>query len=765
MIKRPVRKEFILALAIAAMAAGLAVTFYRTFDQQMLREREFRENPVWVTSQADHELQQLIIALRDFAEGNAGVRAEDVQVQFDILWSRIDLLKKDSTGQLLTNTGEVGTAVRAAERILHRMEPQILNLTEADRQKAGALDRELRGLTATMHAATVATNVAHWVRYAEERGKVRGDLGLAVALALGVFAAGGVLLVIAVRETRSSRRLAAQYEGAMGELTLARDELEFRVAERTRALSMEIAERRRTEVELRESEDRYRRVVESIPDALWILRNGIIVLANNACARLVGAVSPDDLIGRNALEFVHKDDLAQVRGRMAEALASGSVPPREIRMIGANGNIVHTEAVGLATTYKGETAVMSVLRDLSDRKAAEAELRRGEARLQQALEASGDGVWDWDIVAGTVLRSRRSAEIMGMSPTELGEGVGAWNARVHPDDRAEHDRSIQACLDGDIPTLRIEYRIRALDGGWVWVLSQGKVVERDAEGRPLRMIGSIREMTARRKAEDELRALKEQAESANAAKNKFLANMSHELRTPLNAILGFTEAMRMELAGPIGNAAYKGYVEDIHDSGTHLLELIADLLDISAIESGAFRLNEAIIDIPTLTSGCLRLLKPRADAAGVRLDDGGFDIGAMPVAPALRADERRSRQILLNALTNALRRTPQGGRVALRTRLDQDGTLVFEVEDDGAALSAADVARALDMQGPGMGDPGRVPGGPGLGLPLGRTLTEAHGGSMTLVGSQGHGNVATIRFPVDRVLLRDARPGGFLRLV
>jgi PAS domain S-box-containing protein len=761
MTARWIRKKIALGAAVAVLALSLAVSFYRAFDERMLREQDYRGNPLWVTTQAEHALSQFGIALHRFAERDPAHPADSVRLQFDLLWSRLDLLQKEAAGPLLSETPEVAAAARTLSRLLHRIEGAVTGLGPGDAATAEGLLAEVERQIPEMRKASIAVNVANRLAHARARGAVRGELAVAALLALGVLLAGGVLLTVAVRESRTSQRLARKYEVAARELAEARDELEQRVEARTQALTAEVEDRRRKEVALRESEDRYRQVIESFPDAIWIHRNGIIRFANPVCAEILGVASPDDLIGRNALEFVHEEDLEAARKRLRQATAAGAAPPRDIRFMRADGAVLPVEAALVATSFEGQASVMSVWRDVSQRAEAEDELRRSEQRLAQALKASGDGLWEWNIVTGATRRSPRCAEIVGSAPEELGGDVDDWNRLVHPDDRAEHDRAIQACVDGETAALQAEYRVRGADGGWVWVLSQGRVVDRDRQGRALRVVGTMRDMTDRRREIDEQRALRDAAESANAAKNQFLANMSHELRTPLNAVLGFSDAMRLELSGPLP-AAYKEYARDIHRSGTHLLELIGDLLDISAIESGVFKLSEALIDVPALMGECLRLVGARAAETGVAVTDDGFDIGDRSAAPALLGDERRVRQILLNGLSAALKRTPEGGTVSVSAALDKAGALTFSIADDGITLSAEAAAQSLDLQGPAFGEAGGAAGGPGIGLPLCRTLAEAHGGAVRLAARAGGGNVLDVCFPSDRV--KDRTGGGEPRL-
>jgi two-component system cell cycle sensor histidine kinase PleC len=155
---------------------------------------------------------------------------------------------------------------------------------------------------------------------------------------------------------------------------------------------------------------------------------------------------------------------------------------------------------------------------------------------------------------------------------------------------------------------------------------------------------------------DDLLITRNEARAADHAKTEFLANMSHELRTPLNAIIGFSEMIRGETLGPVGNPKYVEYVTYVHESGLHLLDLINDILDNSRIESGKTELHEAIVDVSGVLRSCLTVVRGRAETGDVEID-----LDVAPNLPALRADERRLKQILINLLSNAIKFTPAGG--------------------------------------------------------------------------------------------------------
>jgi two-component system cell cycle sensor histidine kinase PleC len=237
------------------------------------------------------------------------------------------------------------------------------------------------------------------------------------------------------------------------------------------------------------------------------------------------------------------------------------------------------------------------------------------------------------------------------------------------------------------------------------------------------------------------------AEAASVAKSQFLANISHELRTPLNAILGFSEIMKSEMFGPLGTPQYRGYAADIHDSGSHLLTVINDILDLSKIEAGKFELNEEDCDVARLVRDAVRFVAERADSAGL-----GLQQRLAPALPTVRADGRLIKQILLNLLSNAIKFSPAGGMVTVTAEVDREVGLSLTVADTGIGIAADQLERVLQPFTQVENTLTRTHAGTGLGLPLCKSLIELHGGRLALESAVGRGTAATITLPKERIL-------------
>lgn len=231
------------------------------------------------------------------------------------------------------------------------------------------------------------------------------------------------------------------------------------------------------------------------------------------------------------------------------------------------------------------------------------------------------------------------------------------------------------------------------------------------------------------------------ADAASKAKSEFLAAMSHELRTPLNAVIGFSEVMANEVFGSLGNPRYQEYAESIRRSGTHLLGLINDVLDMSRISSGELTLSREDIRVADLISEAVGVITLQAEANDVMLIED-----VEPWLPPLRLDRRRMRQVLVNLLTNAVKFTPAEGtvRVCVHRRGEN---IAIEITDSGIGMSAHEIPRALEHFSQVDGSLSRKYEGAGLGLPLAKHLTELHGGWLELKSEPGVGTTATVILP------------------
>jgi two-component system cell cycle sensor histidine kinase PleC len=237
------------------------------------------------------------------------------------------------------------------------------------------------------------------------------------------------------------------------------------------------------------------------------------------------------------------------------------------------------------------------------------------------------------------------------------------------------------------------------------------------------------------------------AEAANMAKSQFLATMSHELRTPLNAILGFSEVMRNEVLGPIGNRSYKEYLSDIHSSGQQLLNLINDILDLSRIEAGKRELTEELSSLVRIVEESCGLKELNSREKKIRIIERYDDC-----LPKIMVDSQAIRQVLLNLLCNALKFTPAGGEVIVKVGRTRAGGQYISVRDNGPGIPEDELPVVLSAFGQGSVSLKAAEEGTGLGIPIVQALVHLHGGNFTLRSQVGVGTEAIVTLPAKRVV-------------
>ncbi len=383
-------------------------------------------------------------------------------------------------------------------------------------------------------------------------------------------------------------------------------------------------------------------------------------------------------------------------------------------------------------------------------------LVQSESRLSQVMAVTGEGIWDWDMRRNRVSHNASWCVILGLDERYLEHPLEDFAALLHADDRDRAMARIQACLAGGGGYSSV-HRMRRADGAVIWVHDRGDVVERDAAGQPLRMLGSMADITEGKQAEDRLKRLneelecrveqrtadmklaKEEAERANAAKSEFLSRMSHELRTPLNAILGFGQLLQTDRKNPLSEIQADN-VGEILVAGYHLLDMVNEVLDLSRIESGRLEVKLEPVPVAPLIETCVKQLRPlaarRSIAMALELNDAG----------AVLADQARLKQVLLNLLSNAIKYNRAGGQIQVSCAATVAQRLRISVRDSGHGIAAEALPRLfrpferLESAYQGIE-------GTGIGLALAKKLMEAMHGEIGVDSVPEEGSTFWIDLP------------------
>ena len=383
-------------------------------------------------------------------------------------------------------------------------------------------------------------------------------------------------------------------------------------------------------------------------------------------------------------------------------------------------------------------SMIDAIRRERERQAAARAHLENEARLRLLLETTGLGQWDWNPATNVAMFDARWAGLLGYEVSELRQTGEQWLALMHPDDQAHVAEVLEAHLKGRISTYRAQFRMRHKDGHWVWTLALGRVVARDADGAPTRMLGVHLDVTSQKDVEAALERARDEAERASRAKTDFLANMSHEIRTPMNGVIGMAHLL---LATPL-TPEQRQYTETMMRSGEILLGLIDDVLDFSKIEAERLVLEQIAFDPRQALVDVVSVVAPRAEAKGLEVV---VDWVCEPVA-RMTGDPKRIRQVLLNFGSNAVKFSDRGAVVMRVERVDE-GHLRFSVTDHGIGIPADKQAAVFDKFVQADSTTTRRFGGSGLGLAISKRLVEAMGGAIGVQSEVGVGSTFWFTLP------------------
>jgi len=518
----------------------------------------------------------------------------------------------------------------------------------------------------------------------------------------------------------------------------------------------DITGRKRAELQLRASQERYRAVVEQVAEGIFLLDTQTmrIIETNPTFQHLLGYTT-EELQHLTIYDIIADPVIEEINFNIGMAVHHGWYFIEDMQYIRKDRSRVHVESSANLITYDTTRMLCVVVRNIAKRKQAEARLRESEERYRRIVETATEGIWLIDENSITTFVNQKMADMLGCTTEEMvGQPLTAF---MHQANHAEANENVNRRKRGI--TEQHEFCFRHRDGTEVWTLVSTNPIF-DQERRYQGALAMFTDITERKRAETDLeqeRALLTQRvaertaelSAANAAlaravrlKDEFLANMSHELRTPLHAVLGQAEVLAEEIYGSLTTEQHKS-VQMIEQSGRHLLSVINDILDLAKIEAGKIELDIQPIALATCCQTSLQFIKQIAQKKNIKIS---FSMDH--TVEMIYADGRRLKQILVNLLSNAVKFTPENGAIGLEVQADPEQEVVaLSVWDTGIGISPQKMDRLFQPFVQVDSGLARKHEGTGLGLYLVHRLIDMHGGNVSLESSEGQGSRFTIMLP------------------
>ncbi len=476
----------------------------------------------------------------------------------------------------------------------------------------------------------------------------------------------------------------------------------------------DVTERKFTEAALRDSELRYRSLIEAASAITWRCpSSGLFIEPQPEWMAFTGQTEAESL--RDGwTHAVHPDDLDSVMSKWRAAVERGEPYGDEYRLRrhDRQWRWAHMEAAPIRDASGAILEWFGMGLDITERKEAELALRESRQQLAMALEAGQLGFWDWDVPSGRTQFGGVWAAMLGYDLSTIEPHYRAWEALIHPDDRKAVTGTLMDHIEGRTDFYECEYRLRHRNGSWRWILGRGQVVERNAEGRPLRAIGTHADVTARHEAEAAVA-------EADRRKDEFLATLAHELRNPLAPIRNAVHVLQLKYGSEHSEASLLDMVQRQVD---HLVRLVDELLEISRISRGKIELSKEHVALSKVLRHALETCEPLID-----MKSHSVKVSCEDEQLWIYGDVVRLAQIASNIISNAAKYTPPGGRIEV-VAARRDHEVALSVRDNGVGISADMMPRIFDLFTQTQGQIRLSEGGLGIGLALVRKLVELHGG-------------------------------------
>lgn len=483
--------------------------------------------------------------------------------------------------------------------------------------------------------------------------------------------------------------------------------------------------------QLQKSEEKYCELSENISEGIYLTENGYIKMANTPACRLFGFES-HEMIDRKVWEFVKKDQQEEVRALFHQKFIDQDGSPVDIECVRKDGTTFWAE-ISMRIIID-ERRVFGVISDISSRKEAERALRNSEQRLQMALKGTNAGLWDWNISSGNLIFDKNWAKMLGFNLDEIETHISSWKKLIHPEDLIISENKMSEHLKGLSEFYQSTHRVMAKNGEWKYILESGMVIERDANGIPLRAVGTHQDMTYQKQTEEKLREI-------NTTKDKLFSIIAHDLKSPYNAQLGFLELL-IEDEDSYTPEQRKKFISTVYQSTKQSFSLLDNLLMWSRTQTGKIPFNPSELLIAQLFEDAIDIQKHGAEAKNITIDT---DIPNENLE--VTADYEMVSTILRNLISNSIKFTHEKGEIVLGAKAVSDNKILISVSDTGVGIPEEDIHKLFDAANNYTTIGTNREKGTGIGLIICKDFVERNDGKIWVESKLGQGT--TFFFTLD----------------
>ena len=511
------------------------------------------------------------------------------------------------------------------------------------------------------------------------------------------------------------------------------------------AVGYDITENRKNKEAIEKAAREWQTTFDSINDVIWILDKNHKIIRSNKAAESFFAISKGEVVNKCCYNFVHKTTKPFDGCVLRKSLSSKK---REQMTFQSNNKYYEITVDPILNDNNEFEGAVHVISDITERKLSEEALIKSEERFDLAMKAANDGLYDWNLVTNEVYFSERWKNMLGYEDHELESSLDTWKELTDPKERDSSLRKLEHGIKNKLTHYDVEFKMKHKDGHWINILSRAQLIYNN-KGEAIRAVGIHSDITARNKAEEELRLALDKAEESDRLKSAFLATMSHELRTPLNAIIGFSDI----ISDDVSKEEILTFNKTINSSGKHLLNIVEDLFDITLIETGEMKILREKIDVSEIFQGIedvIEIERQRSFKGHINLRKS---IPQDCTNLTIDTDVSKVKQILLNLLKNAIKFT-NTGEVYYGCQIDlikRRHVLHFFVKDTGIGVPKEKQEFIFDIFRQVEDSHTRTYGGTGIGLSISKRLTELLGGEIWLESEEGSGSTFHFTLPLDNL--------------